>query len=185
MKALRDHYLRADARSLGLFRVAFGLVLVCDLFGRWRWLRDFYSNEGVLPNHNHLFNLRETGQVWSFLHAFSSPGENAFAFACILLVYALFFVGWATRVFHVLALVCLVSLTGRNILLENAGNYAGVFVFKVDTLEEAKRNVRETIELYLETLVARGLPVPEDVEPNSFKLKVGVSVPGREHVFAS
>ena len=58
-KSLRDHYLRIDARSLGLFRLAFGLVLLSDLVRRFRYLKDFYSNEGVLPNHNHLFNLHD------------------------------------------------------------------------------------------------------------------------------
>lgn len=125
-KALKDHYLRIDARSLGLFRLTFALVLLADLFGRWRYLRDFYSNEGVLPNHNHLFNTRDTGQLWSFLHAFSTPGESLFAFVVILFVYLFFLVGYQTRVFHALALVCLVSLTARNVLLENAGNYAAI-----------------------------------------------------------
>jgi predicted DCC family thiol-disulfide oxidoreductase YuxK len=128
LKALRDHYLRIDARSLGLFRIAFALVLIGDLFRRWRWLRAFYSNEGVLPNHNHLFNLRETGQVWSFLHAFSSPGENHFAFALVLFVYVCFLIGYRTRAFHALALIGLVGLTGRNILLENAGTYAAIAI---------------------------------------------------------
>lgn len=125
-KALRDHFLRIDARSLGLFRIAFALVLLGDLAGRARYLKEFYSNEGVLPNHNHLFNLRNTGQVWSLLHSFSSPGENAFAFCLIAVVYLLFLVGYKTRVFHALALLSLVSLTARNILLENAGNYAAI-----------------------------------------------------------
>jgi predicted DCC family thiol-disulfide oxidoreductase YuxK len=125
-KSLRDHWLRIDARSLGLFRGAMGIVLLYDLFRRWRYVRDFYSNEGVLPNHNHLFNLRDKADVWSFLHAFSSPGEAHFAFAWILLAYVCFLIGWRTRVFQVLALVCLVSLGSRNILLENAGNYVAV-----------------------------------------------------------
>ncbi|MEO7330787.1 MAG: DCC1-like thiol-disulfide oxidoreductase family protein [Minicystis sp.] len=125
-KALRDHYLRIDARSLGLFRIAFALVLLGDLCARARWLKELYSNEGVLPNHNHLFNLRNTGQVWSLLHSFSSPGENAFAFVLIACAYLLFLVGWNTRVFHALSLLALVSLTARNILLENAGNYAAI-----------------------------------------------------------
>ncbi len=125
-KALRDHYLRIDARSLGLFRIAIALVLLGDLCGRARYLKEFYSNEGVLPNHNHLFNLRNVGQVWSLLHSFSSPGENAFAFCLIACVYLLFLVGYKTRVVHALALLALVSLTSRNILLENAGNYAAI-----------------------------------------------------------
>lgn len=125
-KSLRDHYLRIDARSLGLFRLAFGVVLLSDLFQRYRYLQEFYSNEGVLPNHNHLFNLHDTAHVWSFFHAFSFPGESLVAFAFILFVYLALLVGYKTRAFHALALVSLVSLTGRNILLENAGNYAAI-----------------------------------------------------------
>jgi predicted DCC family thiol-disulfide oxidoreductase YuxK len=106
------------------------LVLIGDLFRRWVWLRIFYSNDGVLPNHNHIFNLRDKAQVWSILHAFSTPGENFFAFSLILLVYIGFLVGYKTRVFHALSLISLVSLGSRNILLENQGNYAATaFVF--------------------------------------------------------
>jgi len=126
VNTILSRFLRIDARSLGLFRIAMALVLIGDLFRRWAWVRIFYSNEGVLPNHNHLFNLRDKGQVWSFLHAFSSPGEGHFAFALFLFVYVCFLLGWKTRVFHALALLCLVSLGSRNILLENQGNYAAV-----------------------------------------------------------
>ena len=41
-----------------------------ELF-RWRYIKDFYSNEGVLPNHNHIFLLHDQTRVWSALHAFS------------------------------------------------------------------------------------------------------------------
>ena len=126
LKTLRDYWLRIDARSLGLFRVALALVLIGDLIRRFRWLKDFYSNEGVLPNHNHLFNLKDKEAVWSALHAFSSPGENAFAFAWTLFFYIGFLLGWHTRVFQVLALAMLVSLGSRNILLENVGNFLAV-----------------------------------------------------------
>ena len=125
-KALRDHWLRIDARSLGLFRLAMGLVLFYDLFRRWRYLKEFYTNDGVLPNHNHLFNLRDTGHVWSVLHAFSSVGESETAFSFMLFFYVCFFLGWRTRVFHVVSLACVVSLDARNILLEGAGSYATI-----------------------------------------------------------
>jgi predicted DCC family thiol-disulfide oxidoreductase YuxK len=126
LEALRDHWLRIDARSLGVFRLAMGTVLLFDLFRRYRYVKEFYSNDGVLPNHNHLFNLRDTGQVWSVLHAFSSVGEAQTAFCFILFFYACFLIGWHTRVFQVVALLCLVSLDARNILLENAGSYAAI-----------------------------------------------------------
>ncbi len=130
LKSLRDTFVRIDPRSLGLFRIAMGVVLLVDWVQRKRWIKEFYSNEGVLPNHNHLFLLLGSGhehtRVWSALHAFSSPGESAFAFYVILFVYLMFVVGYRTRVFHALALVCLVSLSARNILLENSGNYIAI-----------------------------------------------------------
>jgi predicted DCC family thiol-disulfide oxidoreductase YuxK len=124
--AVRDHYLRIDARSLGLFRVAMGTVLLADLACRFRYAKAFYSNDGVLANHANLFNLRETGHVWSILHAFSSPGEAQTALCFMGFFYACFLVGWHTRVFQVVALACLVSLGSRDVLLENAGNYLAV-----------------------------------------------------------
>jgi len=105
-KSLRDTFLRIDARSLGLFRIVFALVLIADWVQRRRWLKELYSHEGVLPNHNHLFLLHDQQRVWSALHAFSSPGENAFAFFVILFCYVMFLIGWQTRAFHALALVC-------------------------------------------------------------------------------
>lgn len=125
-KALLDTWLRIDARSLGLFRASFGAVLIGDLFRRWQYAKELYSNEGVLPNHNHIYLLRDKPGVWSLLHAVSSPGEADFVFLVILCCYAAYLVGWRTRVFQILAIVCLVSLTGRNILLENAGNYVAI-----------------------------------------------------------
>ncbi len=121
---LRGTFLRIDARSLGLFRVAMGAALLGDWVLRWTNLRAFYSNEGVLPNHAHLYNVlkQEQPRVWSVLHAFSTPGENGFGLLLILLVYVLFLIGYKTRVFHVLSVVALVSLTGRNLLLEAPAN---------------------------------------------------------------
>ena len=116
---LRGTFLRIDARSLGLFRVAMAAALLGDWTLRWSSLRDFYSNEGVLPNHAHLFHLLKDEQprVWSLLHAFSTPGEAGAGLLLILTVYLLFLIGYKTRVFHVLSLLALISLTGRNTLL--------------------------------------------------------------------
>lgn len=43
-----------------------------------------------------------------------------------------------------------------------------------ETLEEAKANAQEAIELYLEVLVERGFKIPEDEDPNFFKFKVSI-----------
>jgi predicted DCC family thiol-disulfide oxidoreductase YuxK len=123
---LPQRFLRFDARSLGLFRWLIGLTLITDLLHRWDWAREFYSNEGVLPNHNHLFILKDKGEVWSFYHAFSTPGEASFAFAVTLFVYLCFTLGWHTRAFHALSVVCLIALVGRNVLLDAVGNSVAI-----------------------------------------------------------
>ncbi len=123
MKPFLHHYLRLDARSLGLFRILFGIGLLIDLRSRWRYLGDFYSNDGVLPNHNHIFNLKNEGRlVWSALHAFSTSGESFVAFGFIAFFYVMFLLGWKTRAFQVLSLVSLVSLSARNILAAGPGD---------------------------------------------------------------
>lgn len=115
-----DHYCRADLRWLGVFRILLGVLLCVDLLRRWAVARDFYTNEGILPNHFSLF--RPLGRdVFSIYHAFSTLPEVNVAFALTLLVFLTFTVGYRTRLFHVLSLFCITSLNARNLLVENGG----------------------------------------------------------------
>ena len=45
-----------------------------------------------------------------------------------------------------------------------------------ETLEEAERNIREAIELYLESLTAHGEPLPEERKSLHGRVSVPVSV---------
>lgn len=157
MKPIVHHFFRIDPRSLGIFRALFGLALIGDLSYRWDHIEAFYSNEGVLPNHNHIFNLKQAGQlVWSALHAFSSEGEAAFGFCLILFFYACFTLGYKTRAFHILSAVSLLSLAARNTLASGPGDYLALGLLlmtaflplgsslSVDALLERVRTARET-----------------------------------------
>jgi predicted DCC family thiol-disulfide oxidoreductase YuxK len=113
-------YCSADLRWLGVFRILFGLLLTADLLRRWAVATDFYTNDGVLPNHFSLF--RPLGRdVFSIYHAFSTLPEVSVAFALTLFVFLAFTVGWRTRLFHLLSLLCITSLNARNLLVENGG----------------------------------------------------------------
>lgn len=157
MKPFINHFFRIDPRSLGLFRILFGLALIGDLSYRWDHIEAFYSNDGVLPNHNHIFNLKQAGNlVWSALHAFSSDGEATFGFLLILFFYACFTIGFRSRAFHVLSAVSLLSLVARNTLASGPGDYLALAIlittvflplgsaFSVDSLRERIRMARET-----------------------------------------
>ncbi|MBK8254564.1 MAG: DUF393 domain-containing protein [Polyangiaceae bacterium] len=118
---VRQTYLRIDARSLGLFRIVMAIALIGDWCERWPLIRSFYSNEGALPNHAHLYHVLKQDppeRVWSVFHAFSTPGEARVGFLLALLVYLLFLIGFHTRVFHIVSIFILVSFVGRNIFIE-------------------------------------------------------------------
>src|SRR5260221_13936936 len=113
---LRDRYLAVDARTLGFFRICFGLHLLANLYDRTKGIDAlaFYTNEGVLPNHYALFAPMAERQ-WSLLFPFSTAGQMQVAFTFIGLVYAAYVVGWCTKLAQVLVVVCLLSLTNRNL----------------------------------------------------------------------
>jgi predicted DCC family thiol-disulfide oxidoreductase YuxK len=120
LRWFEEHYCRADLRWLGIFRILFGLLLTADLLRRWAVATDFYTNDGVLPNHFSLF--RPLGRdVFSIYHAFSTLPEVSVAFALTLIVFLAFTVGYRTRLFHLLSLLCITSLNARNLLVENGG----------------------------------------------------------------
>jgi predicted DCC family thiol-disulfide oxidoreductase YuxK len=115
-----ERYCRADLRWLGVFRVLLGLLLCVDLIRRWAVATDFYTNDGILPNHFSLF--RPLGRdVFSIYHAFSTLPEVSVAFALTLVVFVVFTLGYRTRLFHAVSLLCITSLNARNLLVENGG----------------------------------------------------------------
>jgi predicted DCC family thiol-disulfide oxidoreductase YuxK len=161
-RAVLRHYTRIDARSLGLFRICFGVVLLLDLFGRMGDVTAFYSNDGVLPNHAHLYYLKDQGRfVWSALHAFNTPGEALVGMLIIAACYSLFTVGYKTRLFHALSIIGLVSLVARNLLIEGPGEPLALALafttlllplgsaFSLDAIIDKARTMRETRPAHL------------------------------------
>lgn len=48
-----------------------------------------------------------------------------------------------------------------------------------DTLEEAEKNIQEAIELYLETMQERGIPVPEHKDSKVLKMNITIYSKGK------
>jgi hypothetical protein len=122
LRLLRRNYLSIDPRTLGLVRIALGLLLLVDLAKRSRVLTLFYTNRGLLPNHRLLW--RPTREFTpSFLFALSYRHEVVLAFVLIGLVYVGFLIGYRTRLMHGLSWVCLVSLQVRADILSNGADF--------------------------------------------------------------
>ncbi|MES1206291.1 MAG: HTTM domain-containing protein [Pseudomonadota bacterium] len=121
---LRDRWFSIDLRTLGLFRIVFGLRLLIGLMqDTWDGnLVAFFSNDGVLSNHFALFAPIQP-RAWSLLFAVSSPAEVAVAFLAIAAVYVLYTIGWKTRLMQILVIVCFISVVNRNLLLQDGGSF--------------------------------------------------------------
>jgi predicted DCC family thiol-disulfide oxidoreductase YuxK len=118
---LQARYFTADTRFLGLFRIGFGSLMTLDCARRLYNAREYYSNDGFLPNHFSLFRPMGDG-VFSLLHAFSSVGEVRVVMALMLLVFVCYTVGYKTRLAQILAFISITSLDARNLFVENGGD---------------------------------------------------------------
>ena len=120
-QSLRVTYLSVDPRSLGLFRILFGLVLLLDLGRRWSELGVWYANSGLLPNHTLLWRP-PAGRTFSLFFTVSSVSEAHVAFVLCGLVYLMFILGYRTPWAQLLTLLARVSLNTRLAVLENGGD---------------------------------------------------------------
>jgi len=120
-RSLRVTYLTVDRRSLGAFRIGFGLVLLSDLLRRWAELRFWYTNSGLLPNHTLLWRPPAT-HSFSLFFTLSSLLEAELGFALCAVGYVMFLLGYRTRWAQVLTLLARVSLNSRLAVLENGGD---------------------------------------------------------------
>lgn len=114
-------YGTADPRSLGLLRIALGLLLFVDVALKLPEVPAHLSNSGWLANHFALFRPM-SDRLFSVYFAFGTPNEVRFFMALHLLVCALLLVGYRTKLMQILALVLTTSLNSRNILIENGGS---------------------------------------------------------------
>ena len=103
---------RIDTRSLALFRIALGLLIVGDIALRSRNLTRFYTDDGAVPAS--LAVAVEPIAAYSPYAAVTSATGVAALFAVTALVGAALALGYYTRPVTVLALVLVVSLDARN-----------------------------------------------------------------------
>jgi predicted DCC family thiol-disulfide oxidoreductase YuxK len=170
---IQARYFTADARFLGGFRIGFGALLTWDCLRRFEGAREYYSNDGFLPNHFSLFRPMGDG-VFSLLHAFSSLAEVRSVMAVMLAIFICYTLGFRTRLAQILAFLSITSLDARDLFVENGGDVlvnvmAAITMFfplgrrfSVDAVVRSLGARRETSP---EALNDRARPAPPD---NSF-----------------
>ena len=118
-----------DLRSLALYRMGLGLVILCDLALRSRDLVAFYSDQGILPRQI-LAGSFANPWHWSLHFINGSPVFQAMMFLLAAAFGAMMMVGYRTQLATFVSWVLLVSLNARNPLILNAGDtYLGILTF--------------------------------------------------------
>jgi hypothetical protein len=96
MRRIRDFlvatYFSVDPRSLGLFRIAFGCVLLFNLYVRWRVIDLWYTNDGLMPNYVMLANP-PTERMFSLFFTASTHAEAMVGMLVCALAFASFTLG--------------------------------------------------------------------------------------------
>src|SRR5438045_3007613 len=116
-----DAYFTLDPLSLAFGRIALALVLLLDLTRRAGELTTWYSNQGLLPNHTVLWRPAFE-RSFSFFYLASAPDEAAVLFAGCAVVYLALLVGYRTRLAQVASAICVLSLHGRVLFIQNGGD---------------------------------------------------------------
>lgn len=111
-----------DYRSLGLFRISLGIVIIWDLISRARYLTAHYTEQGVLPTGAvdvwsnefpiHFQGMFLSGEPWFAALIFVLAGVSAVAYT----------IGYQTRVMAFLCWFLLCTIHVRNELINNSGD---------------------------------------------------------------
>ncbi len=110
-----------DPRSLALFRIGLGIMLISDLVKRSISLREHYTGEGVFPLE--AARSLEPDSVLFRLYLFSDSFYVQASLFCVAGALALLLiVGYRTRLVSVLSMVFLVSLVRRNPYCTHTGD---------------------------------------------------------------
>ncbi len=109
-----------DLRTLALFRICLGALILADLVNRAGFLTVFYTDQGVLTRvaaigFNHPARI-------SFHLMSSSPLVIGLLFVIAGILAVLLMLGYRTRLVTVLSWLFLVSLNNRNLIVQQAGD---------------------------------------------------------------
>ena len=110
-----------DLRTLALFRINLGLLIIVDLLLRSRDFRLHYTDGGVLPRGELLQTLNYWGPSLHYIHGSAVVQSILFVIAGVLALGLI--AGYRTRLMTLLCWVMLLSLHNRNIWILQGGDY--------------------------------------------------------------
>lgn len=135
-------------------------MLLGDLIRRVPWIREFYSNSGVLPNHTMLWRP-PMPRMFSLFFMASLPEEAVVLFLVCFVCFFCLLIGYRTRLFQVLSFAMTTSLHNRMLFAENWGGVAiGALMLWTTFLPLGRRF---SVDAVLASMRARRHETPEDL----------------------
>lgn len=116
-----------DLRSLALFRMAMGILLVADVLMRWQCLDAFYTDSGIASRQMvSEFNQAVLGDnarySWSINNLSGSRELQTVLFGLTIAAALMMAAGFQTRIATVVSWVLLVSMHARDPLVNHSGD---------------------------------------------------------------
>lgn len=111
-----------DFRSLALFRICLGFLLILDLMRRAHDLTAHYTDEGVLPR-KALLEISPTGGSWFSLHFINGSTTYEALLFIIAAVFAFgLLIGFHSHLMTLLSWILLIFLDDRNTMILHGGD---------------------------------------------------------------
>jgi len=121
LKDLKKNFFEIDLRTLALFRICMGLLILCDLFNRGLFLKAHYTDFGVLPRAVFLENFSHPFH-FSILFA-NGTFEFILGFFILFAICSFFLlIGFKTRWMALICWFFLCSLQVRNTMVLQGGD---------------------------------------------------------------
>lgn len=122
LKQLVKEIFSVDTRSLALFRIGLGILIVVDLISRSFDLKAFYTDEGAIPRTLSIADTQNTF-FWSF-HMLNGTWQVQAALFLLAGVFALMLIiGYHTRLVTIMSWIFMLSLHVRSPLILDGGDY--------------------------------------------------------------
>ncbi|MBX2885390.1 MAG: HTTM domain-containing protein [Granulosicoccus sp.] len=109
-----------DYRSLALFRICLGAIILCDVIIRALNLTDFYTDDGVIKRSEWLTVLNE--YQWSLYAISGQPLFAAFLFLITAVAAISLMIGYRTRLSTIVCWIMVLSLVNRNTYVNQGGD---------------------------------------------------------------
>ena len=123
IKNIVASYLCVDLRTLGIFRIALGIVCFFDILRRLPYIEVFYSRDGVAPNYfMSEISGKYSAKAFTLLSSLNSTTEVTIFFYITAIFSFLLIIGYKTKLSHIITLIGILSIHNRLIILENGGD---------------------------------------------------------------